>query len=72
MLSQTPEMHRVFEIIHMAAQTDMTVLVQGETGTGKELVANAIHFTANGAGSVRGDEVRWYSGEPVRKRALRL
>jgi len=47
MLSQTPEMHRVFEIIHMAAQTDMTVLVQGETGTGKELVANAIHFQSD-------------------------
>jgi DNA-binding NtrC family response regulator len=43
MLSQTAEMHRVFEIIHMAAQTDITVLVQGETGTGKELVAKAIH-----------------------------
>ena len=43
-LSQTPEMHRVFEIIHMAAQTDMTVLIEGETGTGKELVANAIHL----------------------------
>jgi DNA-binding NtrC family response regulator len=43
-LSQTPEMHRVFEIIQMAAQTDMTVLIEGETGTGKELVANAIHL----------------------------
>ena len=43
-LSQTAEMHRVFEIIHMAAQTDMTVLIEGETGTGKELVANAIHL----------------------------
>jgi two-component system response regulator AtoC len=43
-LSQTPEMHRVFEIIHTAAQTEMTVLIEGETGTGKELVANAIHL----------------------------
>jgi DNA-binding NtrC family response regulator len=43
-LSQAPEMHRVFEITHMAAQTDMTVLIEGETGTGKELVANAIHL----------------------------
>jgi transcriptional regulator of aromatic amino acid metabolism len=32
-------MHQVFEIIHRVAPTDMTVLVQGETGTGKELVA---------------------------------
>ena len=44
MLSKTPEMHRVFEIIRMVAPTDMTVLVEGETGTGKELVASAIHF----------------------------
>jgi DNA-binding NtrC family response regulator len=50
MLSRTPEMHRVFEIIHMAAQTDMTVLIEGETGTGKELVANAIHSNSERRG----------------------
>ena len=44
MLSRTREMHQVFEIIHRVAPTDMTVLVQGETGTGKELVASAIHY----------------------------
>jgi DNA-binding NtrC family response regulator len=43
MLSNTPEMHRVFEIIRRAAPTNMTILVQGETGTGKELVASAVH-----------------------------
>jgi DNA-binding NtrC family response regulator len=43
MLSKTPEMHRLFEIIRMAAPTNMTILVQGETGTGKELVASAVH-----------------------------
>ena len=43
MLSTTPEMHRVFEIIRMVAPTDSTVVVEGETGTGKELVASAIH-----------------------------
>jgi DNA-binding NtrC family response regulator len=44
MLSFTPEMHRVFETIRMVAATDMTVLVEGETGTGKELVATAVHY----------------------------
>ncbi|MGH7847161.1 MAG: sigma-54-dependent transcriptional regulator [Candidatus Binatia bacterium] len=44
MLSKTPEMHRVFEIIRMVAPTDMTVLIEGETGTGKELVASAVHY----------------------------
>ncbi|MCS6925091.1 MAG: sigma-54 dependent transcriptional regulator [Candidatus Binatia bacterium] len=43
MLSKTPEMHRVFEIIRMVSATDVTVLIEGETGTGKELVAQAIH-----------------------------
>ncbi len=43
MVSQAPEMHRVFEIIRLVAPTDSTVVVEGETGTGKELVANAIH-----------------------------
>lgn len=43
MLSKTPEMHRVFETIRMVSATDVTVLIEGETGTGKELVASAIH-----------------------------
>jgi DNA-binding NtrC family response regulator len=43
MLSKTVEMHRVFETIRMVSATDMTVVVEGETGTGKELVASAIH-----------------------------
>lgn len=44
MLSKTPEMHKVFETIRMVSATDVTVLVEGETGTGKELVASAIHL----------------------------
>jgi DNA-binding NtrC family response regulator len=43
MLSKTPEMYRVFETIRMVSNMDVTVLVEGETGTGKELVARAIH-----------------------------
>jgi DNA-binding NtrC family response regulator len=44
MLSKTAEMHRMFEIIRMVAPTDMTVSIEGETGTGKELVASAVHY----------------------------
>jgi DNA-binding NtrC family response regulator len=43
LVSRTPAMHKVFEIIELTAGTDITVVVEGETGTGKELVASAIH-----------------------------
>lgn len=47
MLSRTTEMHHVFETIRMVAETDATVVIEGETGTGKELVATAIHHQSN-------------------------
>jgi len=37
-------MQKVFDIIGTVAPADSTVLIQGETGTGKELVARAIHL----------------------------
>ena len=43
MLSLTAEMHEVFETIRMVAETDTTLVIEGETGTGKDLVAKAIH-----------------------------
>ena len=49
-LSRTPEMQHVFDIIHRVALTKSTVVVEGETGTGKELVARTIHNE-----SLRGD-----------------
>ena len=36
-------MQEMFNLVHVAAETDMTVLIRGETGTGKELAARAIH-----------------------------
>jgi transcriptional regulator with PAS, ATPase and Fis domain len=42
-LSRSPAMQAVFQIIQNAAETDATVLVRGESGSGKELVARAIH-----------------------------
>jgi DNA-binding NtrC family response regulator len=51
MLSQSPRMMRVFDAIRAVAQTDATVLIRGETGTGKELVARAIHERSRRRGS---------------------
>ncbi len=42
-LSKSPRMHGVFELISHVAPTISTVLIFGETGTGKELVARAVH-----------------------------
>ncbi len=41
--SAAPEMQPVFRLIERAARTDCTVLVRGETGSGKELIARALH-----------------------------
>jgi DNA-binding NtrC family response regulator len=49
-LSKSPRMHAVFELIGHVAQTTSTVLIEGETGTGKELVARAIHQSSPRAG----------------------
>ncbi len=43
MISRSPAMRRIFEILPQVAESEATILVQGETGTGKELVARAIH-----------------------------
>jgi PAS domain S-box-containing protein len=42
-ISRNPAMHKIFRILPQVAESDSTVLVQGETGTGKELLARAIH-----------------------------
>ncbi len=43
MLGQAPAMQDVFRAIGRLAQSHTTVLITGETGTGKELVAHALH-----------------------------
>ncbi|MEZ4826865.1 MAG: sigma-54 dependent transcriptional regulator [Bacteroidia bacterium] len=45
-IGQSTAIKRVFELIEKAIKTNITVTVTGETGTGKELVAKAIHFSS--------------------------
>jgi two-component system NtrC family response regulator len=41
-----PRMGEIFEIISRVAETDATVLIQGESGTGKDLIAKTIHYNS--------------------------
>ena len=45
-ISKNPEMHRIFQLIRHIGGTKSTVLIEGETGTGKELIAKAVHFAS--------------------------
>jgi DNA-binding NtrC family response regulator len=51
-LSKNPRMHKVFELVRHIAGTKSTVLIEGETGTGKELVAKAIHYSEEREGNL--------------------
>jgi DNA-binding NtrC family response regulator len=42
-ISKSPRMHAILELVSNIAHTTTTVLLEGETGTGKELIARAIH-----------------------------
>jgi DNA-binding NtrC family response regulator len=51
-LGESPAMRRVFELVAKAAPTDANVLILGENGTGKELVAREIHRRSTRADGV--------------------
>ena len=49
-IGQSAALEAVFEQVECVAPTDSTVLIQGETGTGKELIARAIHNISSRCG----------------------
>src|SRR5262245_41809383 len=49
LVGQSPAMVEVYKLVARVAGLDTTVLIQGETGTGKELVARAIHYASRRA-----------------------
>jgi len=42
-IGRSPVMSKLYNLLEKVAKEDSTVLIQGETGTGKELIANAVH-----------------------------
>lgn len=45
-LGKSPAINRIFALIEKACKTNITVSISGDTGTGKELVAKAIHYNS--------------------------
>lgn len=48
-ISKSPAMQRIFRVIELLRGNDSTVLITGDSGTGKELVARALHDTSHRA-----------------------
>lgn len=42
-----PKMQEIFELVGKVAKTDQTILIQGESGTGKDLIAKTIHYNSH-------------------------
>lgn len=45
-IGQSPAMQQIFDLIRAVSQTESTVLITGNSGTGKELIAKAIHYNS--------------------------
>ena len=56
MIGSGPAMQHVMQLIQKVARTDATVLIRGPSGTGKELVARAVHHNQRQARPADGDD----------------
>ena len=78
MIGSSPQMVEIYKTVSRVAPTDATVLIEGETGTGKELIARMIHRNspraepALRAGGLRLDRAVAARKRTVRRHARRL
>ncbi len=49
MIGKSPAMEKIFEMVNVVAKTDATILIEGSTGTGKDLLARVIHSVSHRA-----------------------
>ena len=65
-------MKEIFKTIGVLSENRVTVLIEGETGTGKELIARAIHYNSPFQGaSLPDDRLLHPGGIPFGKRTFR-
>ena len=71
--ARSPAMRAVLQLVEKAQRSRATVLIQGETGTGKEVVARAVHEGGSQSPrALRRTQLRRLSRDAARERALRL
>ncbi|UCE19757.1 MAG: sigma-54-dependent Fis family transcriptional regulator [Gemmatimonadota bacterium] len=47
LVGKSEQMHKVYDLVERVAESEATVLIQGQSGTGKELLANAVHYNSH-------------------------
>jgi len=48
-VGKSKKMHELFDLVESVAASEANILIQGENGTGKELIANALHYSSKRA-----------------------
>lgn len=71
-VGKSEAMHKVYSLILKAAETDTNVIIYGETGCGKDIVARAIHNYSGRKGAYGSRELRRHSRESAGERILRF
>ena len=71
-ISQNYKMAKIFELVESVADTKTTVLMTGPSGTGKSMLARAIHQKSSKTEeTVRGGKLRSVAGNTFGKRTVR-